>query len=270
MFHEVVGSSHGLNLKGQAKADFLRARHPAGFAYVGNSAADLPVWRAAAERFAVNLSPSVRRCAAREGMSLVELAHAEPVLRALLKSMRLHQWLKNLLVLVPLALMARRAWVSDVIAFPSGFLLFGLLTSGTYLINDILDIESDRKHPRKRQRPIASGDLPLPVATIAAIGLILVAVAGSIFSQRTLRAVCLGLPRPLARLFLRLETRATYRCARDRDPLHFAHRSRYGARGRIAFGVAANVLCVLLFQPGADETRAKALNGEMAGPRLAR
>ena len=74
IFHEVIGSSDGLNLKGEAKARFLRERHPLGFAYVGDSAADLPVWRAAAERFAVNLSPSVRRRAAREGLGLVEIA----------------------------------------------------------------------------------------------------------------------------------------------------------------------------------------------------
>ena len=44
--------------------------------------------------------------------------------------------------------------------FLSGFLLFGLLTSGTYIINDILDVEADRTHPRKATRPIASGELP--------------------------------------------------------------------------------------------------------------
>jgi len=133
----------------------------------------------------VNLSVFTRRRAAREGIGLGELAPAKPVLPALLKSMRPHQWLKNLLVLVPLLLIAPRAGISDVLTFLSGFLLFGLLTSGTYLINDILDVEADRKHPRKQQRPIASGDLPLQVAAAAATLLIVVAVTGSALLSAT-------------------------------------------------------------------------------------
>lgn len=179
MFHEVIGSSDGVNLKGETKAAFLRKRHPSGFAYVGNSAADLPVWRVAVERFGVNLSPSVRRRAAREGINLIELVPPEPKFPALLKSVRLHQWLKNLLVLVPLGLLGPRAATTDVFNFACGFLLFCLLTSGTYLINDIMDVESDRRHPRKVDRPIASGALPLPVAAVAALALIGTALVGA-------------------------------------------------------------------------------------------
>jgi len=181
MFDAVIGSSDGLNLKGDAKARFLRERHPDGFAYVGNSAADLPVWRAATERFGVNVPPSVRRRAAREGIDLVELVRARPVLPALLTSMRPHQWLKNLLVFVPLVLLGPRAELSDVFNFLCGFLLFGLMASGTYILNDISDADSDRKHPRKLLRPIASGDLPFPLAAVVAVGLIAVALAGSLF-----------------------------------------------------------------------------------------
>jgi 4-hydroxybenzoate polyprenyltransferase/phosphoserine phosphatase len=180
MFDAVVGSSDGRNLKGSAKAEFLRARHPQGFAYVGNSAADLPVWRAADERFAVNLAPSVRRRAAREGIELVELAQPPAMLPALVQSMRLHQWLKNLLVFVPLGLMGLRATPDDVLAFLLGFVMFGLLTSGTYLINDIMDVEADRRHPRKIARPIPSGALPLPMAAVAALLLIGTAMVGAV------------------------------------------------------------------------------------------
>ncbi len=93
--------------------------------------------------------------------------------------MRIHQWLKNLLVLVPLGLMAPRATMGDVFTFACGFLLFGLLTSGTYLLNDIIDVESDRRHPSKQHRPIASGGLALPVAAASALALIAVALAGA-------------------------------------------------------------------------------------------
>lgn len=180
MFDAIIGSSEQVNLKAEVKADFLRKRYPDGFAYVGNSAADLPVWRVAAERFAVNIPHSVRRRASSEGLGLVELASSNRVIPALLKSLRLHQWLKNLLVFVPLALILTRAGPSLVLSFLAAFLLLGLLTSGTYLLNDIMDVEADRQHPRKRLRPIASGDLPLPVAAIVSLVLIASALGGAV------------------------------------------------------------------------------------------
>jgi 4-hydroxybenzoate polyprenyltransferase len=179
IFDEVIGSSGGVNLKGKTKAEFLCKRHPNGFAYLGNSAADLPVWRVANERFAVNLRRAIRYRAKWEGLGLIELGRARPVPLTLLESMRLHQWLKNILVFVPLGLIVTRASLSDVLTFVAGFLLFGLLASGTYLFNDIMDIESDRRHPRKKHRPIASGDLTLPIAVVACSGLIGVALVGA-------------------------------------------------------------------------------------------
>ena len=179
LFDAVVGSGADGNLKGEAKTALLRERHPDGFAYVGNSAADLPVWRAAAERFGVNLAPSVRRAAEKDGLALVELAPPAPLLPALVRAARPHQWLKNLLILVPLLLVATTASLATAAEFVAAFLLLSLLTSGTYLANDLLDLEADRRHPRKRFRPIASGDLPIPVAAAAAALLILGALAGS-------------------------------------------------------------------------------------------
>ena len=95
MFHNIVGGSDGADLCGEARAKLLLARHPQGFAYLGNNATDLPIWRVARECFAVNLSSSTRRRASGEGIDLVELATASDSLSNLLKSMRLHQWLKN-------------------------------------------------------------------------------------------------------------------------------------------------------------------------------
>jgi 4-hydroxybenzoate polyprenyltransferase len=95
--------------------------------------------------------------------------------RSLLQAVRPHQWVKNVLVFVP-ALAGHRLeseiWISAVIAF----LGFSAVASAGYLINDLLDIEADRAHPRKRLRAIASGQLPKKTATMAAIALVLVAV----------------------------------------------------------------------------------------------
>ncbi|HEV7252828.1 MAG TPA: UbiA family prenyltransferase [Mesorhizobium sp.] len=191
-FDAVIGSTDRTNLKAREKAELLRRRHPEGFAYVGNSSADLPVWEAASERFAVNLPNGVRRQAAREGLGLVELAPAAPVLPALLKSMRLHQWLKNSLIFVPLALTITRADLGDIATFLAAFVLFGLLASGTYMVNDLLDLEADRRHPRKRNRPIPSGDLPLPVAGLASIGLIGTALLGAVLISPPFAAALLA------------------------------------------------------------------------------
>ena len=188
-FDEVVTAD---SPTGQQRTSLLNDRHPQGFSYVGHAAGDLPVWRLATEGFAVDVSPSLRRRAASEGINLVELSTPSSMLHALLESMRLHQWLKNVLILVPLGLMAPRATLTDIMTFVSGFVLFGLLTSGTYLLNDILDVEADRSHPRKLQRPIATGDLPLPMAGAAALALIAIALSGAALLSRPFLLTSLG------------------------------------------------------------------------------
>lgn len=159
-----------------ARARHLRERFPEGFAHVGNRAADLPLWRAATERYGVNLPHAVKRQAEREGLGIVELAQRKPLASSLLRSMRPHQWLKNLLVVVPFALTLGHLRAADIGVAVVAFCCLCLLTSGTYLINDLFDVEADRRHPRKRTRPIAAGDVQIPVAAAASVALISVAL----------------------------------------------------------------------------------------------
>jgi 4-hydroxybenzoate polyprenyltransferase len=128
--------------------------------------------------------------------------------------MRLHQWAKNLLVFVPLILAGKteslEAWTNCLL----GFLALGILASSTYLLNDVLDLESDRRHWSKRDRPLARGDLPVPVAiAVGALGILIsVALAASVNSYATFvlvvyaastAAYSLGLKRvPLLDVFL--------------------------------------------------------------------
>ena len=160
-----------------AEARALQARHPEGFAYAGRSDADLPIWRAARERFGVDLSPGLRRRAAAEGLGIVELGRAAPVGPAVLRGMRPHQWLKNLLVFVPFGLSMGELHARDAGLALLAFVCLCALTSGSYLVNDLFDIDADRRHPRKKARPIASGDLPIATACGAAAALILGALA---------------------------------------------------------------------------------------------
>jgi len=102
---------------------------------------------------------------------------------ALLRSLRPHQWAKNTLIFIPLILAGRAgdrdAWISCAL----GFLAWGLVASAAYLVNDLKDLAFDRQHPSKRHRPIARGDLPVRVASLAgavigACGLLLAAFLG--------------------------------------------------------------------------------------------
>ncbi len=89
--------------------------------------------------------------------------------RSLIKTMRPHQWIKNILIYVPLVFDRKLTHIPSLIRTTSGFILFCLIASVVYIINDIADLEADRNHPEKRNRPIASGNLPISVAIIAAL-----------------------------------------------------------------------------------------------------
>jgi 4-hydroxybenzoate polyprenyltransferase len=195
-FDAIFGSRDGINLKGANKAKFLKERHPGGFAYVGDSFADILVWAEAQERFGVALSPGLRRRIKSAGMTVEEIAPYTPWFPALLREMRPHQWVKNLLVFVSLGLAVQSVDQQVFTRFLATFIAFCLLTSGTYIVNDLTDLASDRQHPRKRFRPIASGRLPIAIAIPSALLLIvaglLIAAAASLAIGTTL-LVYLGL-----------------------------------------------------------------------------
>lgn len=94
-----------------------------------------------------------------------------------LKAIRIHQWVKNLLVLVPLLLAHEVSDADKLFAVVIAFVAFCLLASGNYLINDLLDRENDRRHPHKCHRPIASGKIAPSQAVIVAIVMIVTATS---------------------------------------------------------------------------------------------
>jgi 4-hydroxybenzoate polyprenyltransferase len=103
------------------------------------------------------------------------------MLKAILKEMRLHQWIKNIFVLIPLVFDRQLFSIEPLSRTIIGFFLFCFVSSSVYLINDIMDVEADRKHPKKKSRPIASGSLPIPIAIITAIILVSISVIGGFF-----------------------------------------------------------------------------------------
>jgi 4-hydroxybenzoate polyprenyltransferase/phosphoserine phosphatase len=162
IFDEVMASDGHDNLSGQSKAAALVERFGKGaFDYAGNSSADLPVWQVAHSAWVVNASNSVRKRARMLCAVEREVKARSAGVELLLKALRAHQWLKNLLLLVPLLAAHRLTDPVDWAKMALAFLAFSLCASAVYIANDILDLESDREHPRKRHRPFASGRLSI-------------------------------------------------------------------------------------------------------------
>ncbi|MEL7182058.1 MAG: UbiA family prenyltransferase [Pseudomonadota bacterium] len=193
LFDEAVGSDASRNLAGAEKAKWLIDRFgEGGFDYVGDSSADLKVWPHAREAICVGASATVRAQLASSHDNVRELDRAaSPVAsaRVYLKAMRPHQWLKNMLVFVPmLAAHNFGAFLPSLFAFAS----FCLAASSIYLINDMLDLEADRRHPRKRNRPLASGALPIKQGLIQSALLILGSLAFGLLVDPFFMAVLIG------------------------------------------------------------------------------
>lgn len=176
---EVMASDGRENLSGARKADRLVERFGLhGFDYAGNAAVDLQVWKKA--RAAIVANAGAGLVARARQISTVEAVypaeHGGPA--RWMSALRLHQWVKNLLVFLPLL---GAHLLSDGHRLALGglaWLAFGLCASATYLINDLLDLQADRKHPHKRRRALASGRLwpqhamlAVPALLAAAFGL---------------------------------------------------------------------------------------------------
>ncbi len=162
LFDEVIGSDAALNLRGATKAEALVSRFGEhGFVYIGNDRTDLHVWRRAGGAMVVGGSRGLIADAAREAR--IERLFAAPAsrLKAVIKEIRPQQWLKNMLVFVPILtsgdLFNWTAWIAAAVTFGA----FCLIASSIYMVNDLLDLDADRAHPRKRRRPLASGAMPV-------------------------------------------------------------------------------------------------------------
>jgi 4-hydroxybenzoate polyprenyltransferase/phosphoserine phosphatase len=175
-FAGAKGTDPDGNLKGEAKAAWLTRQFPDGFAYVGDSRADVPVFAAARESIIVGASASVARAMSRAG---VTSAHSLPRPRASLKdwlgALRLHQWSKNLPMFVPFILAQRFVVPLEDLKMVGGFVAFGCVASATYVFNDLSDLSADRAHPVKRRRALASGKISSLAAMVCAT---LLGVAG--------------------------------------------------------------------------------------------
>lgn len=189
IFDGVFASDGVTNLTGQHKLHLLRNKFAAGgFDYIGNSSTDLPLLTAAHSLSLANPNPGLAARLQRSGHSPAQVFNDRaPLGRTLRKTVRVQQWAKNVLLFVPLFLAHDSANRSKAISTAIAFIAFCLAASATYIINDLLDVEADRRHPRKRNRPFAAGNLQASTG-IAIVFAFLAVCAGLLFLE----------PRPFA------------------------------------------------------------------------
>ncbi|WP_353236180.1 UbiA family prenyltransferase [Diaphorobacter ruginosibacter] len=162
LFDDVLASDGAMNMAGRNKARILADRYGVRqFDYVGNSSADLAVWQVSRKAVVVNASDGVLVQAQQLGNVQCAFPARSVGLEGVARMLRVHQWLKNLLLFIPL--LAAHEWfnVEAMEQLLVAFFSFNLCASSVYIANDLLDLDSDRMHPRKRNRPFASGLVPV-------------------------------------------------------------------------------------------------------------
>lgn len=162
IFGLVLASDGEENLSGERKrARLTELFGDKRYDYAGNERTDIPVWRSAREAVVISSDAALIAAAGKQAVVSKTFSGSSSSLMTWLKALRLHQWVKNLLVFLPLLLSHK------IMALPLlgqalwAFLAFSLCASSVYILNDLLDLEADRQHPRKRLRPFASGVLEL-------------------------------------------------------------------------------------------------------------
>lgn len=167
VFDGWFASDSTTNLAGSAKAACLVANFGMrGFDYVGNDAADLAVWAEADEAITIRTSESVRRRLAKTGRPARHLDSEAPTWRTWAKLFRVHQYVKNALVFIPL-MTSHSFNMPAIFAAVLAFIAYSLSASGVYVLNDLVDLAADRDHPTKRNRPLANGTIPILQAVLA-------------------------------------------------------------------------------------------------------
>jgi 4-hydroxybenzoate polyprenyltransferase/phosphoserine phosphatase len=178
LFDEVIATEAGSNLKGAAKLAMLVQRFDhTGFDYIGDSRHDLPLWQRARKAYLVQPSRRLLK-RSRACCTPAQVFHASTSrLRAAVKLLRPHQWVKNFLLFVPLVLAHEVGnWVAlgDVFL---GFVAYCLCASSVYIFNDLLDLQADRAHPHKKRRPVAAGLVSIPLAIGLFVGVLVSGLA---------------------------------------------------------------------------------------------
>ncbi len=209
LFDEVLASDGQTNLRAAAKREALTKKFgERGYDYAGNSSVDLAVWEGTREAVVVNAGNGLARRAAQVTKVGPTFPATASMPSGLIQVLRPHQWIKNLIVFVPMVT-SHKLDFWPLLAGLGAFAALCLCASGGYVLNDLLDLEADRHHPTKRKRPFAAGTLPLQVGLILAPVLL---AAGAWAAWETYKSFV-----PL--LFLYFVASTAYSCCLKRVPL---------------------------------------------------
>ena len=177
LFDDVLATDKYCNLKGRTKLDTIRDRVGGEFVYAGDSQADIPIWQAAKGAVLVGVASNIAESVRRSVPIEKEFRREGTGVSVWMQAFRVHQWLKNLLLFVPMLTAFSFMKMENLAMMAGAFLAFSLAASSTYMVNDLWDLENDRAHPRKRQRPFASARIPiLQGLGAAAVSLVLALV----------------------------------------------------------------------------------------------
>lgn len=181
IFDQVLASNGELNLKSQKKLDaILDQCGNEKFGYAGNAHCDLPILCKAQQAILVNPDPGLEKQLFKQGIRARVFEDRSSGMMPYLKAFRVHQWLKNVLLFVPLITAHQWANPVAIINIIFAFFAFSLTASSMYVLNDLLDLPADRAHPRKCKRPFAAGDISLLVGGKLLVGALLVGVLLSV------------------------------------------------------------------------------------------
>lgn len=182
LFDDVMASDGKINLRNAAKRQALTERFgERGYDYAGNSNDDLGVWPGTREAVVVN-APALlaQRAAANTKVGQTFLTDPTPI-KHFFRALRPHQWIKNLILFIPVLTAHLLDNQNTLLRVSLAFAAFCLAASAVYLLNDLLDLDADRHHATKRNRPFASGDLPLQYGLVGAPLLLLGALGLSLY-----------------------------------------------------------------------------------------
>ncbi len=180
LFDAVLATKSGINNSGASKLESIQTyTQGQPFDYIGNSTDDLPIWAASEHALVVTSGPGLTKKARNCNSSVEVIESTQFSMLTVAKAMRVYQWVKNILLFVPLVL-AHRFFETNLLQTTGiAFLCFSLTASSVYILNDLLDLESDRLHERKKNRPFASGKLPISMGVLLIPVLILIAFGTS-------------------------------------------------------------------------------------------
>jgi 4-hydroxybenzoate polyprenyltransferase len=202
LFTGILASDGSTNLAGSNKLAAFRQRFGDNFCYIGNASPDIPLLCACVDPMVANPTSGLRSgLRSARVIPVRTFTERTPLLKVFLRTVRLHQWAKNVLIFLPL-LLAHVFSPARLAAAFVAFLSFGLCASATYIINDLLDIEADRQHPRKRRRPFASGDLPALQGIYIVVLFFLASLLLALLVPRVLAAISPSLALPSPHKFL--------------------------------------------------------------------